>query len=452
MIDLRISPHTALKDQTAIVTGGGRGIGRAIALRLASAGAAVAVFARSAEELAETVRLVEQAGGRAAAFPVDVTVENDVREAVAKVLQTFGSIELLVNNAGMLGPLGPADQADIGEWWRAMEVNVRGPLICTQLVMPFMISHRAGRVVNMASGAGAVPFSYFSSYVTSKTALVRLTECLAAEVKQHGICMFAAGPGTVRTAMSEHSLNSPEGKQWIPWFRRIFDEGLDVPPERPAELIFELASGKADALSGRFISISDDLDVLVSNAEEIQNDSLYALRVRKLSIPSDTRLESIRLAGQQAEGMTLQMEHTFSASQEQVFSAWTNSEAASKWFLPEQDAFWIEPPQLDAKPNGSLRFHLISVGKEFDLYGVYSKIEAPDKLVFSWKWESIPLFEGAGDTLVTIRLSGDGHVTRVELTQERLPTQAALEAHRRGWARCFAGMDKLFTTALHANK
>lgn len=443
---------TPLKGQTAIVTGGGRGIGRAIAQRLASAGAAVAVFARSPEELLETVRLIEQANGQAAAFPVDVTVETDARMAVSKVLQTFGSIELLVNNAGILGPLGPLEQANIGEWWRAMEVNVLGPLICTQSVLPFMITQHAGRIVNMASGAGAVPFSYFSSYVTGKTALVRLTECSAAEVKQHGICIFAAGPGTVRTAMSEHSLNSPEGKQWLPWFRRIFDEGLDVPPERPAELVFQLASGKADALSGRFISISDDLDMLVRNAEEIQNDGLYALRVKKLSIPSDTRLESIRLAGQKAEGMTLQMEHTFSASREQVFSAWTNSEAASKWFLPEQDASWIEPPQLDAKPNGHLRFHLISVGKEFDLYGVYSEIENPKKLAFSWKWKSIPLFEGAGDTLVTIRFAGDDSSTQIELIQERLPSQAALEAHQRGWARCFAGMEKLFAENLHAKK
>jgi NAD(P)-dependent dehydrogenase (short-subunit alcohol dehydrogenase family)/uncharacterized protein YndB with AHSA1/START domain len=452
MIDSLIFPDMVLKGQTAIVTGGGRGIGRAIALRLASAGAAIAVFARSAEELSETVRLVEQAGGRAAAFPADVTVENDVHKAVAGVLQSFGSIDLLVNNAGILGPIGPVDQVNIGEWWRAMEINVRGPFLCTQTVLPFMISRRAGRIINMASGAGAVPFSYFSSYVTGKTALVRLTECLAAELHQHSICVFAAGPGTVRTAMSEHSLNSPEGKQWLPWFRRIFDEGLDVPPERPAELIFQLAAGRADGLSGRFISVSDDLDELLSSTQEIQDDSLYALRVRKLSAPSDTKLESIRRAGQKAEGMTLHMEHTFKASREQVFSAWTNSEAASKWFLPEQGSSWIELPQLDARPNGRLRFHLISAGKEFDLHGSYVEIGAPDKLVFSWEWDSIPLFEGAGNTLVTIRLSGDDHLTRIELTQERLPSQAALEAHQRGWTRCFTGMGKLFPEKLRAEK
>ena len=77
----------------------------------------------------------------------------------------------------------------------------------------------------------------FSAYITSKTALIRFSECLAAEVREFGVSVFAMGPGTVRTAMSEHSLNSPEGKKWLPWFARIFDEHLDLPPERPAEIM-----------------------------------------------------------------------------------------------------------------------------------------------------------------------------------------------------------------------
>jgi NAD(P)-dependent dehydrogenase (short-subunit alcohol dehydrogenase family)/uncharacterized protein YndB with AHSA1/START domain len=441
-----ISSPTDIKGYTAIVTGGGRGIGRAIALKLAAAGASVAVFARSPNELSETVRLVEQAHGHAAAFPVDVTVETDVRSAVAKVAQTFGTIDLLVNNAGMLGPLGPIDQIDPSAWWRAMEVNVRGPLLCTQAVLPFMISCHKGRIINIASGASGVPFSYFSSYVTGKTALVRLTECLAAEIRPYGILMFAVGPGTVRTAMTEHSLTSPEGKKWLPWFRQLFDEGLDVAPERPAELVLELASGKVDALSGKLISISDDLDMLLRNVNEIHKDGLYSLRIKKLDVPTDKKLESIRAAGQQTADTTLCMEHTFRAPPEQVFFAWTHAEAASKWFLPEKDASWIEPPVLDARPGGQLRFHLLSAGKEFDLHGVYIETIPPSKLVFSWKWNSIPLFEGSGDTLVTIRLFGDGHVTRVDLVQERLPTQTALDAFRRGWTRCFAGLERLFTS------
>jgi NAD(P)-dependent dehydrogenase (short-subunit alcohol dehydrogenase family) len=101
-------------------------------------------------------------------------------------------------------------------------------------------------------------------------------------VKPHGIAVFAMGPGTVRTAMAEHSLNSPEGKTWLPWFREVFDAGRDLPPERPAALLLALASGKADALSGRFVTPQDDLDRLVAAATEIETGKLYTLQVQRL--------------------------------------------------------------------------------------------------------------------------------------------------------------------------
>ena len=106
-----------------------------------------------------------------------------------------------------------------------------------------MLARRAGRIVNVASGGAATAMTYFSSYIVAKTALVRLTECVAAEVRPYGLSVFAIGPGTVRTAMSEHSLTSPEGRRWLPWFQRIFDEGLDVPADVPARLVTALASG-----------------------------------------------------------------------------------------------------------------------------------------------------------------------------------------------------------------
>jgi NAD(P)-dependent dehydrogenase (short-subunit alcohol dehydrogenase family) len=123
---------------------------------------------------------------------------------------------------------------------------------------------------------------YFSAYVTSKTAFIRFSECLAFEVKDRGIAVFAMGPGTVRTAMSEYSLNSPEGRTWLPWFRDIFDEGRDLPPERPAELLVALASGKADVLSGRYVYPADDLDRLIEEAREIETRKLYSLQVQRL--------------------------------------------------------------------------------------------------------------------------------------------------------------------------
>jgi NAD(P)-dependent dehydrogenase (short-subunit alcohol dehydrogenase family) len=273
-----------LKGQVAVVTGGGRGIGRAIARALAAAGASVAVVAQSADQLAETVAMIEKDGGTAVAQTADVTDPEAVRSKLAEVERATGVIDLLVNNAATAGPLGPFWEADSGQWWRAMEINVRGAALCTHAVLQGMISRRRGRIVNIASGGAAMAFTYFSSYVAAKTALARFSECLATEVKPYGIAVFAMEPGTVRTAMSEHSLHSAEGQRWLPWFQRIFDEGLDLPPERAAQRVLFLASGKADSLSGRFLPIAEDLEVILKSLSEVEKRNLYSLRIARLGL------------------------------------------------------------------------------------------------------------------------------------------------------------------------
>ncbi len=261
----------------AVVTGGGRGLGRAFARALAGAGAAVAVIARSAAELAETVALVERSGGVAHAFPADVTDAAATGERIAEIERRLGPVDLLVNNAGVLGPL--VAETDIADWWQALDVNRRGPLLCTRAVLPGMIARRCGRIVNVASGAGARAIEHFSACVVSKTALLRFTECVAAEARPAGVAVFALGPGTVRTALAEHSLTSPEGRKWLPWFRTIFDEGRDLPPERPAQLLMALASGRYDALSGCSITVFDDLDAILARADAVAREKLHVLRV-----------------------------------------------------------------------------------------------------------------------------------------------------------------------------
>jgi NAD(P)-dependent dehydrogenase (short-subunit alcohol dehydrogenase family) len=276
------NPSQSLAGQIAVVTGAGRGIGRAIAQTLASEGAHVAALARSKNELAETVALIEKSGGRARMHVVDVTDEPAIRSVFAEIERSHGRVDLLVNNAGAPGPFGPFWENDFSEWARTMNVNLLGPTLCSHAVLPGMISRRRGRIVNVSSGGGIVPIDYFSAYVVSKTALIRFTENLASEIKPHGLSAFAISPGTVRTAMSEHSLNSEEGKKWLPWFRKIFDEGLNVPPERAARLIATLASGTADALSGCMISVLDDLNLILENTEKAKAENFYTLRMRKL--------------------------------------------------------------------------------------------------------------------------------------------------------------------------
>jgi NAD(P)-dependent dehydrogenase (short-subunit alcohol dehydrogenase family) len=226
---------------------------------------------------------VQQEGGRAAAFPADVTDAPAIQSAIRAIEQSLGPIDVLVNNAGNPRPLAPFAESDVTEWWRGMEVNLLGPAICTRHVLPGMISRRRGRIINISSGVGAMAMTHFSSYVCSKTALVRFTECLALENISHGIAAFVIAPGTVRTAMTEYSLNSAEGQKFLPWFKRLFDEGFTVPPERPAALVLELASGRADALSGKFISVYDDLEQLIANAADLQQKNLHVLKVERLA-------------------------------------------------------------------------------------------------------------------------------------------------------------------------
>ncbi len=268
--------------KVAIVTGGGRGLGRAFAQALAAAGYAVAVVARTEAELAETVALIEGSAGRASAFPTDVTDGAAVDHAFTDVERALGPVDLLVNNAGVVGPLGPFAESDAAAWWRTLEVNLQGQILCAHRALPGMIARRRGRIINIASGGGATMLPYFSAYVTSKTALIRFSECLAYELKPHGIAVFAMGPGTVRTTMSEYSLNSPEGRTWMPWFRDIFDEGRDLPPERPAALLVNLASGRADILSGRYVYPADDFERMIEEAREIEARKLYSLQVLRL--------------------------------------------------------------------------------------------------------------------------------------------------------------------------
>jgi NAD(P)-dependent dehydrogenase (short-subunit alcohol dehydrogenase family) len=269
----------SLAGQVAVVTGGSRGLGRAFALELASAGAAVAIVARSGDQLADTVSLIEARGGLAAAFAADVTDRAAVDQVVSRIEREVGPVDLLVNNAGVGGPPGPLWETDPDRWWYCIQVNVFGPLLFSRSVLPSMISRRRGRIINVASAAGTMAIPYLSAYVLSKTALLRFTENLAAEVREHGIGVFAISPGTVRTALT---AETSESRTWLPWLQGIFDQGRDVPPDLGARLVLLVASGRADALSGRFLQVGDNLDDLVQRAGEIVQNNLYTLKLSQL--------------------------------------------------------------------------------------------------------------------------------------------------------------------------
>lgn len=274
------SMQKALTGQVAIVTGSGRGIGRAIAQALAGMGAAVTVTARSGEQLADTVALIAAAGGRAIALVADVTDQRAVERVVAETEHQLGPVDLLVNNAGVAGPLGPLWEIAPEVWWRGVEIHLYGTVLYARAVLPGMVQRQRGRIINVAS-VGARPLAYGSSYGCAKTAQVYLTETLAAETQAHNIRVFAIHPGLVRSGMTEEVMQSAAGQQWLPQYQRRFAAGEDVPPERAAQLVTFLASGQGDGLSGRFLSVTDDVAELARRAEDIQRQNLYVLRLQR---------------------------------------------------------------------------------------------------------------------------------------------------------------------------
>ena len=282
-----ISEAHPLAGQVALVTGSGRGLGRAYAIALAKAGATVAVTARTENEIQSVQREIEQHGGHALAISVDVTDKHAVANLVTTIEQQLGPIELLVNNAGALRAIGRVTDMDADDWWHEVEINLRGVFLCSQAVLPGMITRKEGRIINIVSVGGLFAVDCFSAYCTSKSALIRFSECLAIENKEHGIFVFAINPGNVRTSMTEYLRDSEIVRQRAPWmqqdWRQRFADATDTPIDRSVTLILQLAAGQADVLSGRYIDAEEELTKLLDHADKIESKDLYTLRLQELS-------------------------------------------------------------------------------------------------------------------------------------------------------------------------
>lgn len=250
----------------ALVTGGGRGIGRTIAAALSAQGWRVGVTGRTRGSLDDAVA----AGDAALALPGDATGQADVAAAVAAAEEELGPLDLVVANAGRFAAAGPVWESDPDEWWRDIEVNLRGPLLALHAVLPRMLARQQGRVVCIGSGIGTRPMPYASAYASSKAALLRLVDSVAAELTGTGVSVFAISPGLVATEMTEF----PEAflARYPDWRGLARRQG--VPADLAAQLVLELASGRHDALSGRFLHVQDDLAQADAGAGEEQRGTL----------------------------------------------------------------------------------------------------------------------------------------------------------------------------------
>jgi NADP-dependent 3-hydroxy acid dehydrogenase YdfG len=244
----------------AIVTGAGRGIGASIARELAEAGMKVAVTGRTAEQV---TAVADEIGGLA--LVGDVSDATAVERWVETTERELGPVELLAANAGT-GTRESTWEASVDSWWHVFEVNVLGVHLSCRTVIPHMLDRGSGRIVITGSGAAYLPGVRTTAYSASKAAVCRYGETLAAELDGR-IPVFFFSPGLVRTEMTDSAFGDD-----APW----------TPPELAPQLVRVLASGRADALAGRYLHAEhDDIEALIGRADEVVADDLNAIRLRR---------------------------------------------------------------------------------------------------------------------------------------------------------------------------
>jgi NAD(P)-dependent dehydrogenase (short-subunit alcohol dehydrogenase family) len=246
--------------RVALVTGGGRGIGRAIAVALSNAGARVAVAARSRVEVDAVVRELTRQKRQGLALTCDVTSRAAVERAFAEVIEKLGPIDVLVNNAGFVES-APIHRLDEGLWSRTIAVNLTGTYLCTRQALSTMVDRGRGRIINIASIAGRVPFLYTAAYCAAKHGVIGFTRAVALEMATKGITVNAVCPGWVDTDMTKSSIERIVSKtgRTPDEVRRTLEEMSPqrrlIQPEEVAAVAVFLAGDDAAGITGQAIDV-----------------------------------------------------------------------------------------------------------------------------------------------------------------------------------------------------
>lgn len=246
--------------RTALITGGGRGIGRACAERLARAGFAVAVGGRSRAHLDQTVDAIARAGGKALAVELDVAGEESVIAAFEVARAQLGPVAVLVNNAG-IALSAPLHKTSLQDFEQTLRVNLTGAFLCTRAALPDMVAAGWGRVINIASTAARVGFRYTAAYCASKHGMLGMTRALALEVARKGVTVNAVCPGWTETEMLGASIDTISAttgqskEQAREALARMNPMGRIIRPDEVAELVAYVASDAAGAVTGQALGV-----------------------------------------------------------------------------------------------------------------------------------------------------------------------------------------------------
>ncbi len=251
-----------LEQQVAIVTGGGRGIGKQIAVSLAVEGAKVALASPDEDELVETAAQIVDSGGQAIAIVTDITEESQVSAMVRQVHERFGKVDILVNNSGIAGPTAPVADVERSDWDQVMAVNLTGAMLCAKAVIPDLIANRFGKIVNISSIAGRIGYALRSPYAVSKWGLIGLSMALAKELAEYNVQVNAICPGPVEGPRMDRVLED-RARELDQTLEEVKEDYLNqmalhrlTRPEDVADLVLHLVSKSGDNITGQAIDVS----------------------------------------------------------------------------------------------------------------------------------------------------------------------------------------------------
>jgi 3-oxoacyl-[acyl-carrier protein] reductase len=281
-----------LHGRSAIITGASQGLGHAIACAYLAAGAQVLICGRDEDTLSNALHRIDAAWeGRVAATAADVSVPGDVKRLVAEAVERFGRIDVLVNNAGIYGPMGPAEEVSWEDWEHTIRINLFGSVLCSRAVVPHMRRAGYGKIIQLSGGGATAPQSGLTAYAASKAAVVRFAETLAVELQGSGIDVNAIAPGALNTRMLDEVLTA--GPERVG--RTFFDKAVEQQAqggtslETAADLAVFLGSAASDGINGKLLSaVWDPWGSLTAYKRELATSDVYTLR---RIVPSDRGLK-----------------------------------------------------------------------------------------------------------------------------------------------------------------